>query len=192
MSVKIWNPTWHRMTMAMLIQVHLPHFVQLPQDTVLVPCPTDGQRHHRSALWQFLRERGLNGRYETWQPVLFFTEKAVSVSGARHMHNMNFAACTRWQTLGGPAQHLATRLELAQQSTSCSWRFPLYPGGSRCLIHSVLEKEIKKLIHLHSFDGCTRCRSLCLKECPEHRMVFLICSQFLVTAGSVTYQFSQE
>jgi len=58
---------------------------------------------------------------------------------------------------------------------------PLYPGGSRCLIHSVLEKEIKDLIHLQSYGNCTRCRLLCLKEYPEPRVVFHICATFLVT-----------
>lgn len=53
----------------------------------------------------------LNDRREMGQPLLFFTEKAGSVTGVRHTHNMTFVVCTRWQTR---AQHLATRLELAQ------------------------------------------------------------------------------
>lgn len=79
----------------------------------------------------------LNNRHETWQPLLFFTEKAVSVSGARHIHNVIFVVCTRWQTLGCPAtapSYLTGICTAMLQNTPCSQSSPLYPGGSRCLI----------------------------------------------------------
>lgn len=103
------------------------------------------------------------------------------VPGIR-VHNMIFVVCTRWQTLGGPATAPGC------QPATCTATLrsillletPLHPGGSRCLIHSVLEKKIKNLLRLHSLENCTRSKLLCLKEYPEPRVVFLICAKFLV------------
>lgn len=173
------------MTIAALVQVHLPYFSQLPQDTLCLSIISlAGQMHHHSALWQFLRKKGI--QWQLWNMSAFVVLHWESCFSNRcQVYTQHDFCCLHKMTDTWRSCH-STYLPDWNSQPCCGTHPalrdpPLYPGGFRCLIHSVLEKEIKNLIRLHSFENCTRCRLLCLKEYPEPRVVFLICAKFLVT-----------